>query len=189
VTGNSPNWKKTPSLVAGLFLIVGSVIPLSDVYIPQQYPPKNAINLVQQMESEGILQQIEIDEDYLRDFINAPGARLLWGKGLYPRFYNISRGEPDQYSFLQTKPYPRFTLTIISQNGGQVILPMTKPPTDFPNGSQVYAIGCSNHQALNALALVLVKQDGLATLISRQPEVPWSCPVPEPVCDDNRNCN
>ena len=62
-------------------------------------------------------------------------------------------------------------------------------PRVLPNASDAIVLGCSYRQAgydmVSALAVVLPQQ-GIS--IARLPAAPLSCPLPDPVCDNNKIC-
>jgi hypothetical protein len=171
-----------------LFSLVGAPLPLSERLFPLRYPQQEPGEVVRSLAQEGILEAAGQDGDDLFAFLEQPGARLAWGQVLYPRFYEQGQGEPDIYSFLRIQSYPRLTFTIGNRTGGPVVLPLQESPAVLPDGSAVYAFGCSGSDSLDALVVLLLSPGGQLQVLERWPRSGWTCPLPAPVCDNNRNC-
>jgi hypothetical protein len=78
-------------------------------------------------------------------------------------------------------------MTVIGpQIQSEGILPLSRPPENLPNGSDVLAIGCTGEMNDDWLALVV--EVPVSQVILRSPDVEWVCPIKPPVCDDNRVC-
>jgi hypothetical protein len=60
----------------------------------------------------------------------------------------------------------------------------------LPNASDVILLGCKSrpqgYDLVNAL-LVVLPREGIG--YARSPAAPLTCPLPEPVCDNNKNCH
>ena len=77
-----------------------------------------------------------------------------------------------------------------------VVLPMDEPKLSFPDAAEVIVGGCQVGQStvlssyLNFIdaAFVVILDEPVRVYI-RVPEAPLACPLREPVCDNNHNCN
>jgi hypothetical protein len=60
----------------------------------------------------------------------------------------------------------------------------------LPNASDVIVLGCrSIQQGFNLVNALLVVLPDRAIGYVRKPAAPLACPLPEPVCDTNKNCH
>jgi hypothetical protein len=133
-------------------------------------------------------------------FLENPGAVLISGRGFYPRYYSYDQGEPilpSQITVYTPREFPRLVFTLLLPNTEMpVLLPIDKPRLYFPDATEVIVGGCQVGQSivlasyLNYIDAAFVAiLDGTETVHFRIPEAPLVCPLREPVCDNNRNCN
>jgi hypothetical protein len=174
------------SIVAQL-AVIGALVPLAGVIYPRRYPVKTEFSLV--VDSEPYLPTAGLDARQVTAFLAEPGAVILYGRALYPRFYPRYAGEPASYLAFTERDYPRTVFVLLGPQGyGQVLLPMGAP-RPLPNASDAVVLGCrtpeEGYDFIDAVAVVLPQQ---ATALARSPAAPLSCPLPEPVCDNNGNC-
>lgn len=170
-------------------LAVGLTIILADGGFPRRYPPSSPADLAAVLQAAGLSGVTAWDERQVNEFLRQEPAVILPGRALYPRHYGIDAGEPDAYSFYRGMAFPRLVFTLIGPQGSNgVILPLPQPPPagSFPNGADVLVLGCRAPAHVDAVA-VLVQGEGGQWLL-RSPSAPLRCPLPQPLCDDNRNC-
>lgn len=146
-----------PIMLGALFLLAGLSLPLNKTFIPERYPPLNPLTLYEKINAAGL----RIDKDTFRGFMNSPNAYLNYGLGLYPRFYPANNGEPQPNLPLKARPYPRFTISIVSWDTFYtVLLPMEEPMAYFPHGEEVIVIGCKDtHEPFIDAYAILVMSD------------------------------
>jgi hypothetical protein len=170
-----------------VFLILGGLPVVLNRVVPQRYPVSSKYSLVIDLQEKGLLTQLGISQEKLLAFINLPDAVVYNGRGLYPRFYPMNKGEADWASETRAQPFPRLVMTVIGStvyNDG--VIPMSKSPDLLPNGADVLAIGCKGKFNDDWFALVVFSPVNRVYL--RNPSAEWTCPAKLPVCDDNRNC-
>jgi hypothetical protein len=181
----SPGFKTI--ILLGIFLLIGGTPVILDRGLPKRYQPVEKNTLAEELERKGLLNQLEISRSDLDKFLDSANAVAYRGRGLYPKFYEINKGEPDQFSASRGLPFPRLVMTVIGpQIQSEGILPLSRPPENLPNGSDVLAIGCTGEMNDDWLALVV--EVPVSQVILRSPDVEWVCPIKPPVCDDNRVC-
>ncbi len=169
-----------------LFVFVGSSPAILDRTIPQRYKPVDKQTIAAEITRQGKLGSLGISESDLELFLQSPDAVIYRGRdsplGLFTK-----PGEPDRFSPMRVLPFPRLVMEIIGPDGtASGVLPLSKPPDSLPNGSDVLAIGCRNQWNDDWLALLIDNADSHIYL--RSPGATWTCPVAEPVCNDNRIC-
>ena len=114
----------------------------------------------------------------------------MYVRALYPRFYKVNAGEPDNSYPYRTLAYPRLAFELINSNQPiGVILPIEKI-TSFPNESDTLIVGCINKNLsfVDALVIFLVDEDGQAQVLSRLPASQLQCPAPPVTCNQNNEC-
>jgi hypothetical protein len=82
--------------------------------------------------------------------------------------------------------FPRIAFTVIGPNGvSSVILPQGEV-LYFPNASDVIVLGCQQSGYIDALSVVVIKDQQVVYV--RQPSSGLQCPLPQPVCNENHVC-
>lgn len=175
------------AILLGIFLLIGGTPVILDRVLPKRFQPVNKNSLAAELESKDLIDQLKISRSDLEKFLNTTSSVAYRGRGLYPKYYEINKGEPDQFSASRGLPYPRLVMTVIGpQIQSEGILPLSKPPVSLPNGSDVLAIGCTGEMNDDWLAVIV--EEPVNQVILRSPDVEWICPISPPVCDDNRVC-
>ncbi|MCC6146723.1 MAG: hypothetical protein IT308_04075 [Anaerolineaceae bacterium] len=187
-SGQGHAWQRTAALAGGIFLLVGLALPVSERLISPRYPLDIALHWLSQLEEEGSLESSGLSSAQIEQFLQDENTIMLAGRALYPRFYSINEGEPDQYSPLRAMPFPRLTFTVIGPRSGVALLPLDQSPAVFPHGGDVLVIGCSGEYVDAAAAIWMGDQPGEVRIYRRAPQSPLECPLRQPVCDNNRNC-
>jgi hypothetical protein len=193
---------KTGLLMLLPFILFVAALPVLEGAIPQRYPDLSSGQVVEKLEEDEKLkrqlQQVGISAQDLKRFLKRKRAVALSGRALYPRFYNDTQGEHSASRDVFTaKPYPRLAFWIIGPYQTrftnvpgieQALLPLSASPDYFPNASDVVVIGCrhTNPRYIDAALVVVLGQQPKVYL--RQPSAPLTCPLPEPVCDNNQVC-
>ena len=154
--------------------------------IPLRYPPQAKFELMQIFLENEETQNLSINQEEVITFLQNENSIVLNGRAMYPRFYFQGQGEPG-YIYV-TKEYPRIVFEMIGTQGTKgIILPFEVNPEYFPHQSDVLVVGCRNGLDIDAL-FVLVSDGDKQAFYHRSPDAPLTCPLPEPICDNNSVC-
>jgi hypothetical protein len=144
------SWKSVLS-VSFLVLILGAMVPIIEQIIPPQFTEETKqvqINSVLQMENG------EIISGLLEN-----GGVTHQGKALYPRYYAVGEGEPNQDDKLMQFGHLRFYLA--GPNSNKIVLPLTdKQQFALPHFSDVLVFGCEENY-LDALAVYVEVENSI----------------------------
>jgi hypothetical protein len=186
-TATAPSWPRALVILVGLVLI-GALVPLAGVVYPRRYPQKDAPALLAEIAPQ--LPKLGQTSSDLTAFLQQPGAVALYGRALYPRFYPQGVGEPTRYAPYGARDYPRMVFVLIGPQGTIAAMLPGRGISALPNASDVILLGCKSrpqgYDLVNAL-LVVLPREGIG--YARSPAAPLTCPLPEPVCDNNKNCH
>jgi len=187
------SFKKGVFTLLPFLLFVGAMTVL-DQAMPRRYPALTKAQILDIMIKKDLLAQAGVDTQELSAFLAEPDARAYLGLALFPRFYFSDEG--DDYSGFEPvspKNYPRLFFTMIGPQdsnlfGTQAILPFSRSPEYFPNATDLILIGCQHKKPsyIDAVFVVIIGEE--EAVYVRSPGAPLSCPLPEPVCDNNRVC-
>ena len=188
------SYKKGFLFILPFFLFVASITILDQVPSPR-YTELASAQIQQEILEGKYLRESGITIEEFSKFLEDPNARVFIGRSLYPRFYGIGSGEHSKgKDAFENKNFPRLTFTMIGQFGQTgAILPLAEVPVYFPNGVDIILIGCQHPTAgylfpyVDAYMVVLL-DDMEEIIYTREPVTTLQCPLPEPVCDGNRNC-
>jgi len=198
ITGSGHNRMsvgKIGMLILPFFLIVAS-LPALELTSPGAQSSETSDDLVRKLDGVSFFQASGVTEKELNTFLKQPAARLLKGRGFYPRFYSYKQGETiltGRKTPYSPKDFPRLVFTLLLPTLDiPVLLPMDDPKLIFPDAAEVIVGGCYTGPGtpyftyIDAAFIVILDERGI--IYVRAPEAPLRCPLREPVCDDNRNC-
>jgi hypothetical protein len=107
---------------------------------------------------------------------------------LYPRQFSKDEGlKISIYNFYHPMPYPRTLFTVIGTLGQEAIILPRTTPARIANATDVLVVGCKKNGYIQAWAAVGMEKGETFTSLPSTPLT--SCPLPEPVCDNNKHCH
>jgi len=127
-------------------LMLGALLPLAEWVVPPRY-----IKTAEQVIQTGVFTDAERARLYT--LLEIPDSAAYYGRGLYPRYLTAGEG------LRSSEPYRndnRLRFEIIGTQSNEVFLPLTEPPTVFPSGSDVIAIGCMDKGYLDAQVVIVL---------------------------------
>jgi hypothetical protein len=179
--------KKAPWIIL-FFLLVGTSLPLSEIFFPRRYPDQTQTELLTLLEQEGYLQEMGFDRPALTSLsAQSPAFRVINGRILYPRYFQENDGIPKNRYPYNVMRFPRIAFTMIGPNGENFVILPQDEALYFPNASDVIVLGCQEGAYIDALAVVVIEKQ-TAVVYVRQPASPLQCPLQQPVCNENHVC-
>ena len=185
--GSFPQRLRTGLIAAALVLAIGSLIPFSEQLFPRRYAGvQYRSQVLAELRDRGLLTPAGLELTQIKDFLADQDARLLMGRGLYPRYYEARKGESSSGSPYRLMDFPRLAFTLIGPQGQRGVVLPGQLPFSLPNGSDVIVLGCFNKNYMDALAVFVL--DEPAEVYTRSPEAPLECPVKPPICVNKERC-
>ena len=188
--GKRASWNTLSSNLSGntfVILVVlfglGSLIPLSESFQPARYKNTNAAQTL--LTREEVVTNAGMSMSDIDSFLKNPGAELLIGRILYPRYYPIDRGEIFIYPFVKMG-FPRTAFTLIGPHGDRGVVLPGDAPKYFPQAADALVLGCKEKKYLDALVVIILDSSG--AIYTRSPKSDLQCPLKQPVCNSNRVC-
>ena len=149
IAANNFSWRNSV-IMAGLILITGASLPLTELAFPEKYPELSREQLSTSMENT------------LLD-----GEVIVYGRAVYPRYYSSGEGEPDTAKLgYEVSEQSRLVFWLVGPNPGLVILPLKSTPEYFPHASNVWIVGTMDGDALLA-RIVKVEEKGKIEVYER----------------------
>jgi hypothetical protein len=168
-------------------LALGLLIPLSESFFPRRYETLDPQALLTTIEDKQVVQAAGLNSADLQRFLQSENAIALNGRLLYPRYFYHNDGIVTTDRPYLKQEYPRLAFFIIGPQGSDgVILPLSTVPNLIESGKDVILFGCQERRVVQGLFLITLDEGERIYL--REPPAPLQCPLPLPVCDDNRNC-
>ncbi|HSV85884.1 MAG TPA: hypothetical protein VLH85_04875 [Levilinea sp.] len=170
-----------------IIIALGALIPLSETFFPKRYPAQSSQSLVEMAAAKPVVQNAGLTTASLQAFMQTEDAVALTGRLLYPRFFFHNQGIPmDDWPY-RVQEYPRLAFFVIGPHGSHfAVLPLSEVPEEVASGADVVLFGCAQKRPIQVLFLLL--RGNQEQLYLREPSAPMECPLPAPVCDDNRIC-
>jgi hypothetical protein len=186
-TGKNPRWWAGALTVLLASATLGTLIPLAQKLNAPRYQELPNPALAEQFVSLAG-KPLGVTTQDLEKFLTNPSAVILQGRSLYPRQFGKGEGlDISIYNFYHTKPYPRTLFTLIGTKGENVIILPRIDPAKVANSTDLLVLGCRSRGYIQAWAVV--RMDNQSVFERMPPGTPLACPLPEPVCDDNKNCH
>ena len=132
-----------------LILAIGSSLPLAEHVVPQRYPPTSQATLLAHLSSADPQGQTQA-------LAQAPGALVLRGRAIYPRYYAAGEGEPQSAKTgYAAAPQARLVFFLLGQTNSLVVLDLPQSPAFFPNAADVTLIGLPRKGYLQAEGILV----------------------------------
>lgn len=171
-------------LYLGIIFIIALLVPLAEHLYPYQLAQLTEPELKKAVLASDMAGSIGYSKAELNAFLEDENAYLRHGRLLYPRFYYEGKGEPVDIPTYSPKDYRQLVFTVSSLVGNpNFVLPVADTPSPIPYRSEVIVAGCKNGGVLGIIFL-----DTQQSTITRSPRPDLTCPLTEPVCDNNGNC-
>jgi len=144
----SPTWVK--GIMTGLIIFaLGSSLPLSEHLMPQRYPPASRETILAHLSASDTLRQTQA-------LAQEPGALVLRGRAIYPRYYAVGEGEPQSAKTGYTAmPQARLVFFLLGQTNSLVVFDLPESPAFFPNTADVTLIGLPRKGYIQAEAVLV----------------------------------
>lgn len=186
VKRNFPGWAKSLGVVT-LCATLGTSLPVAQKLYPPVYRPKPSDAALTQQLVSLAGSQLNLTEAQVASFLKDPQAFIALGRSLYPRQMAKDEGlDVSVYNFYHPLPYPRMLFTSLGAKGENVISLPSLTAAAIPNTAETLVIGCRVDGFIQAWAVALTQEK---TVFQRAVPAPLACPLPEPVCDNNKNCH
>ena len=134
----------------------------------------------------GLIEHSNFSQEELIAFLAEPGAMIVTGRALYPRYYPAGEGESDLNTHYQNFDFQRLVFTQIGPDS-PVVTGVVIPGAPFPEGlslqaADVVVLGCWTPDQYAPLldAVVVFVTSGDGYVYNRSPESPLHCPLETP---------
>jgi hypothetical protein len=182
-SGGAPAARMATALVS--LILLGGLIPLSETLYLPRYREHDPLETL--AGNRALIESAGMKLYELEEFLQTPGADIFIGRVLYPRYYQMGRGEfQDAFHPFHTLPFPRTAFKLIGPAGEQSIILPGEIPAELAHTADALVLGCNAEKYFDALAVITLNGDQAIHI--RQPEAPLQCPLPEPVCNNNSVC-
>jgi hypothetical protein len=174
-THPSSPWRWGWAFLAGLgFFLLSAAIPIAEKTVPERYRDMKVDAVLASLDAGGVLAPAGVDAQTLSAFLTQEKAKGLFGRGLYPRFYETGEGEfGSGWPSFARRDYPRLGFYLIGPDRQHIVMRMPGPPATFPNASDVLVLGCSRGDYLDAYMVVLLQSP--ERILVRSPLNQWTC--------------
>jgi hypothetical protein len=181
--------QRSPLVVSLLILCIlfaaGATVPLAEKLYPPRYANFDFTRALQENEKQITTSGITLDQ--VNNFLKIPGAEMLVGRTLYPRWYKMGGGEfVNAFYPYNNRDFPRTAFVLIGPKGADGIVLPGGIPKYFPHTQDALVIGCREKDYVDAFAVILL--DATQTVYARSPMSELTCPLRQPVCTNNSSC-
>ena len=134
-----------------LFIVIGAAIPLRENLFPVLIPEFSKTEACRTIETQIIRSENNQLADGFYDYCASDKSQVLYGYGIYPRFFEGGEGFYDRISdpWFGKQPYSRMVFRLIGSQNGKIYIRTNDNSLNFPNGALVYSVG-NSHPKLGA---------------------------------------
>jgi hypothetical protein len=138
-------------------------------------------------EQEVLVEEAGLELEQIHEFLRNPTAEILIGRTLYPRSYKLGQGDFRLYFEPYTvMEFPRTGFILIGPEGQNGVLLPGRVHKYLPHATDALVIGCREKSYVDALLVILL--DETETVYARAPMSELTCPLKQPVCENNTVC-
>ncbi len=146
------------SIAAGI-LCVGFTPLLAEKAFPRVYETATAGKL-RNVILENAKGMSSNEKDSLESALDSPDTKILYGRMLYPRFYDAGEGEKKTgKTGYAPSPYARYVFLVAGDPEGTIIFPHTQSDLPLKNAQDVILVGCMDGLAVKAGLVILPEQN------------------------------
>jgi len=171
-----------------ILLGLGGLIPLSEQLRPSRY--QNIDPMETLATKRPLIESAGLKFDDLGKFLQSSNSNILIGQALYPRYYKMNQGDA-AFNFYNFSPYitlgfPRIAFKVIGPLGERSVVLPGDAFQNLPHASDVLVLGCNGQHYIDALVVIVLGDNG--AIYTRKPASELQCPLRQPICDNNSNC-
>jgi hypothetical protein len=152
-----------------LFAVIGISFPLFEWSFPELYPAMSPKELTEKYIPDGFAPTgaAVISTADVESFLETePSAMVIYGRALYPAYYEQGTYWGDAPHLAESKQYDRLEFLLIGARRSNVYIPMQTVTKYFPHASSVFVIGCNTPSS--AIRALVIKVNDTLVLTS-----PW----------------
>jgi hypothetical protein len=136
-------------------ILLGMLMPLSGILIPQRFPDLNKGDAYRILQSEVPLVDLGFTQKQIREFLDNQDSVVFQGRLLYPRYFLANEGLCTKCFILDAasrdQSFSRLTFIVLGPFSAGVVVEMNELPEyfrrlDLSKAPDVWVIGCKNHE-------------------------------------------
>ena len=129
-----------------LFIFIGAAIPLREKFLPALTPEFSKTEACRTIDTQILQSENKKLADGFFEYCVSDKTQVLFGYGIYPRFFEAGEGFYDRISdpWFGKQPYPRLVFRLIGTRNGKIYIQSNNKTPNFPNGALVYAVGSTD---------------------------------------------
>lgn len=180
---------KSMTTVLSLVLFLGAIPLLIELPFPARPAPIGKEDSPVSPNFQGIISQSNYSEKDISNFLKEENSILLTGQAMYPRYFNYRTTTRYTEGGLIRVEFPRLEFSLIGPKGTQAIVLYKQTPVQLPNNTNILVLGCKQKDLnyVDAIAIIVSAPANITHF--RQSNPPLECPLQQPKCDNNGNCN
>ncbi|MBN1666571.1 MAG: hypothetical protein JW862_05765 [Anaerolineales bacterium] len=164
--------------LAVVLLVVGLLLPLSDLAFPSAYSDQSKHERFQELVTSLHL------AGYSNAGVEALDTSLMFqGRALYPRTHPAGTGESGStWPAFYAREFDRISFILAGPQNFGVVLPVSVQAVDLPHYADVFLLGCPGPEYLEAWALAVYEPDGslMELVVTDNWPGDFSCPASSP---------
>ena len=136
----------------------------------------------------GVLRQVGYGPLEIARFLQDDRATAISGQVMYPKFLGYRAMSKEAEGAMVPVAFPHLEFVLMGPEKPELVALYGQTPTLLPHMTSAVVIGCSQRAPGYVDAILVTQVGGEGVVHLRENRPPLTCPLPEPVCDNNGNC-
>jgi len=172
------------SMPASLIMIffLGAIPVLLELSLALRPPTVQDVSLQQ------FLYQSTYSEEDITNFLKEDNAVFITGQAMYPRYFNYHAVSRYTEGMTARVNFPHFEFALLGESKSRLVILYMQTPIQLSNKTNVIVLGCRENGSLYVDAIAIMVGAPAKTIYTHGANPPLTCPLPQPICDNNGNC-
>lgn len=174
-------------VTASLFVFMLGAIPLliespfRHASVNDESPPANS-------NFQAVFSRTLYSQEEISTFLKNKDAVLLIGQAMYPRYFNYRAIAKHTEGGLKQTQFPHLEFYLIDQKGSRPTVLYKLTPIQLSNNTRVLVLGCRQRKNNRIDAIAIAIGESTSAVHIRDTNPILECPLQQPKCDNNGNC-
>ncbi len=174
--------KSMPANLAVIFFL-GTIPVLLELSLTFRHPAIQDIDLQQ------FLSQSTYSKEDITNFLQEDNAVFLTGQAMYPRYFNYHAVSRQTEGMMALVNFPHLEFALLSESKNRAVILYQQTPVQLSNNTNVIILGCREKGSFYVDAIAMMVSNPAKAIYTHGANPPLTCPLPQPICDNNGNCD
>lgn len=108
---------------------------------------------------------------------------------MYPRYFNYHAVSRQTEGMMALVNFPHLEFALLSESKNRAVILYQQTPVQLSNNTNVIILGCREKGSFYVDAIAMMVSNPAKAIYTHGANPPLTCPLPQPICDNNGNCD